>query len=93
MLIPRLIRRHMAQVLTELMSEHPENEAVQRVCWARSVLGSPLCAGETRDGETRVRQEKALECADISVDSYVTYRSRERARLVALGYSHRIRLV
>lgn len=51
-----LIRRNMTQVLTELMCDYPENEALQ-VVWARSVLPMVL------DGETRV-QEKALECAD-----------------------------
>lgn len=51
-----LICRHIAQMLTELMHEHPQNEAVQRI-WVRSVL--PLVL----DGEGRV-QEKALECAD-----------------------------
>ena len=51
-----LIRRHMTQMLTELVLEHPDNKMVQQT-WARSVL--PLVL----DGETRV-QEKALECAE-----------------------------
>jgi condensin-2 complex subunit D3 len=51
-----LIRRNSAQMMTDLLCEHSENEAVQKI-WARSVL--PLVI----DGETRV-QEKALECAD-----------------------------
>ncbi|XP_057375119.1 condensin-2 complex subunit D3-L-like [Daphnia carinata] len=57
--IAMLIRRNVAQMLTELLSEHPENEATQKI-WAQSVL--PLVL----DGETRV-QEKALECADQMV--------------------------
>lgn len=68
--VAMLIRRHMAQVLTELMYEHPENEAVQRV-WARSVL--PLVL----DGETRV-QEKALECADQLILTSLTGAESER---------------
>lgn len=51
-----VIRRHMTQMLTELVLDNPENEDVL-LTWARSVL--PLVL----DGETRV-QEKALECAD-----------------------------
>ncbi len=54
--IALLIRRHMTQMLTELVLDHPQNEAVL-LTWARSVL--PLVL----DGETRV-QEKALECTD-----------------------------
>lgn len=54
--IALLIRRHMTQMLTELVLDHPENQAVL-LTWARSVL--PLVL----DGETRV-QEKALECTD-----------------------------
>ena len=54
--VAMLIRRNIAQVLTELLSEHPDNEAVRKM-WAQSVL--PLVL----DGETRV-QEKAVECAD-----------------------------
>lgn len=57
--VAMLIRRNVAQMLTGLLSEHPENEAVQKI-WAQSVL--PLVL----DGETRV-QEKALECADQMV--------------------------
>lgn len=51
-----LVRRHMVQMLTELVFENPQNEIVLNV-WARSVL--PLVV----DGETRVL-EKALECAE-----------------------------
>jgi len=54
--VAMLIRRNTAQMMTELLSEHSENETVKRI-WARSVL--PLVI----DGEARV-QEKALECAD-----------------------------
>lgn len=54
-----LIRKQMAQMLTELVSEHPENKSVL-IMWARSVL--PLVL----DGETRV-QEKTLECADTLI--------------------------
>ena len=54
-----LIRRHMAQMLTELVHEHPENASVQKM-WVQSVL--PLVL----DGETRV-QEKALECVDLLI--------------------------
>jgi condensin-2 complex subunit D3 len=54
--VAMLIRRNSAQMMTDLLCEHSENEAVQKI-WARSVL--PLVI----DGETRV-QEKALECAD-----------------------------
>ena len=68
--VAMLIRRHMAQVLTELMYEHPENEAVTRA-WAQSVL--PLVL----DGETRV-QEKALECADQSIIRSLSETDNER---------------
>ena len=54
--VAMLIRRNIAQMMTDLLCEHPGNEAVQKM-WARSVL--PLVI----DGETRV-QEKALECTD-----------------------------
>ena len=51
-----LIRRLMAQLFTDLVQQHPENEAIQFM-WTRSVL--PLIM----DSEARV-QEKALECTD-----------------------------
>ncbi|KAI9554187.1 hypothetical protein GHT06_019459 [Daphnia sinensis] len=57
--VAMLIRRNVAQMLTELLTEHPENEAAQKI-WAQSVLPMVL------DCETRV-QEKALECADQMV--------------------------
>ena len=51
-----LIRRHMAQMLTDLVSSHRDHAALKGV-WVRSVL--PLIL----DRESRV-QEKTLECLD-----------------------------
>ena len=54
--IALLVRRHMAQMLTELVLQYAEHAGVRRM-WVQSVL--PLVL----DSETRV-QEKSLECLE-----------------------------
>lgn len=79
-----LIRRHMAQMLSDLVFQYPENKDVHRT-WVQYVL--PLVL----DGETRV-QEKALESTDqlilhslIGADSQLAWDLLEV--VTAMGYS------
>lgn len=79
-----LIRRHMAQMLTDLVLQYPERKEVQRT-WAQYVL--PLVL----DGETRV-QEKALESLDqlvlhslVGTDSQLAWNLLDV--ITAMGFS------